>query len=115
MTDTSGLSEDLKTLEVFDLNMACAYYACVFDAVFDDLSNAEARSMTIGAKTFRMIKNRKGAPGDGLIARVEDVDVCVARAAAKGGSILSPADGAEDAREGVVKDPFGHAWVVAGL
>lgn len=115
MTDTSALSEDLKTLEVFDLNMACAYYACVFDAVFDDLSNTEVRSMTIGAETFRMRKNRKGAAGDGLVACVEDVDVCVARAAAKGGSILSPATGPDDAREGVVKDPFGHSWVVAGL
>lgn len=71
--------------------------------------------MTIGRETFRMLKNRKSTAGDGLVARVEDVDVCVARAAAKGGSILSPADGAENAREGIVKDPFGHAWVVAGL
>ena len=68
--------------------------------------------MTIGAHKFRMLKNRKGAAGDGLVACVEDVDVCVARAAAKGGAILSPATGADGAREGVVKDPFGHVWNV---
>lgn len=115
MNDTSALPEDQKTLEVFDLNMACAYYACVFDAVFDDLSNTEARSMTIGDATFQMIKNRKGSSGEGLVARVEDVDVCVARAAAKGGAILTPAGDSTSGREGVVKDPFGHAWVVNSL
>lgn len=71
--------------------------------------------MTIGDVTFRMLKNRKSAPGDGLVARVEDVDVCVARAAAKGGSIISPAAGDDPARTGVVKDPFGHPWLVTGL
>lgn len=115
VTATSALSEDLKTLEVFDLNMACAYYACVFDAVFDDLSNVDMRSMTIGQATFRMVRNRKGAAGEGLVARVEDVDVCVARAAAKGGAILTPAGDQPAGRVGVVKDPFGHAWEVRGL
>lgn len=71
--------------------------------------------MTIGQTTFRILKNRKGAPGDGLVVHVDDVDVCVARAAAKGGSILSPAAGDDDTRTGVVKDPFGHAWSVQGL
>lgn len=71
--------------------------------------------MTIGGATFQMIKNRKSTAGDGLVARVEDVDVCVARAAAKGGAILTPAGDSPAGREGVVKDPFGHAWIVNGL
>lgn len=115
VSNTSALTEDKKTLEVFDLNMACAYYACVFDAVFDDLSNPEARAMAIGGTSYHMVKNRKAAAAENLIAQVEDVDVCVARAAAKGGSILTPAGGDATNREGVVKDPFGHAWVVSRL
>lgn len=102
-------------MEVFDLNMACAYYACVFDAVFDDLSNTERRRMSIGDSSFLMVKNRKGAPAPGLVARVEDVDVCVARGAAKGGAITAPAADHDGSREGSLRDPFGHVWVVRAL
>lgn len=101
---------------VFNLNMACAYYACVFDAEFEDLSNAEARPMLIGRTAFTLVQARGGDAAEGLIAPVEDVDVCVARAAAKGGSIVAPAAEHEaHGRAGRVKCPFGHEWLVTPL
>lgn len=101
-------------LPVFNLNMACAYYACVFDAVFDDLFNTERRVMTIGDDVF-LLKHGAADKERAVLLTVlfEDVDVVVARAAAKGGSIQSAvALHDEFGKVGQVRDPFGHQWLV---
>ena len=104
----------MTTLAVFDLNMASAYYACVFDTEVVGSDADDEREMRVGSKWYRL-KKAKGAapPHDPHVAEVEDADVCVARAAAKGGRIIDPvADGPDQRRSGAMQDPFGFSWRV---
>lgn len=58
------------------------------------------------------------APGDGvpvtLHLSVADVDVVMARAAAAGATVERPAADHEYGRNGVIRDPFGHRWLISG-
>ena len=105
----------VTTLSVFDLNMATAYYACVFDAEVDDLSAKDRRPRAIGDQRFMLKLQKGGAPShDPYVAMVEDADVCVARGAAKGGMIIDAvADGPDHRRTGALRDPFGLSWRIA--
>ena len=114
--DQSDDADDrVTTLSVFDLNMATAYYACVFDAEIQDLSANDRRPMTIGEQQFVLKLHKAGAPPhDPYIAMVEDADVCVARGAAKGGMIIDAvAKGPDHRRTGAIRDPFGLSWRIA--
>ena len=111
---TSDEGGAVTTLSVFDLNMASAYYACVFDAEIPDLSAEDNREMLIGDKRFILKLHKSGAPPhDPYVAEVEDADVCVARGAAKGGMIVDAVtDGPDRRRTGAIRDPFGLSWRV---
>lgn len=108
-------ADTAAVIPVVDLNMACAYYACVFDAVIDASGGADHRTMRIGGVDYRLVHQRGAVVQSGeRLAPVEDVDVSMARVATKGGSIVEPARAGDGgAREGRVKDPFGHSWIVA--
>ncbi len=112
---TSEKGDSVTTLSVFDLNMASAYYACVFDAEIADAADNDLREMTIGEKRFLLKLHKSGAPPhDPYVAEVEDADVCVARGAAKGGMITDPVtDGPDRRRTGAIRDPFGLSWRIA--
>jgi len=110
-SDEGGI---MTTLSVFDLDMASAYYACVFDAEIDKGPKSDVREMKIGRKQF-LLKQRKSdpQPHDPYIAEVEDADVCVARGAAHGGTIIDAvAVGPDLRRTGAIRDPFGLSWRV---
>lgn len=110
-SDKEGL---VTTLSVFDLNMASAYYACVFDAEIPDLAAEDNREMLIGDKRFLLKLHKSGAlPHDPFVAEVEDADVCVARGATHGGTIVDAvSDGPDHRRSGAFRDPFGLSWRV---
>jgi uncharacterized glyoxalase superfamily protein PhnB len=112
--DPKGVS---KPLPVFDVNMACAYYACVFDALLEgELASSETRHMRIGHRRYLLVHD-KASPSDTVQydAPVEDVDLSIARVVTRGGKIVSHADTNPDGqRQGCVRDPFGHVWVVTG-
>ena len=107
-------SSSPEQIAVFDLNMARAFYACVFDAEADAPQSETTCDMRIGPDRFRLIRVRVGVDEAPLhCANVEDVDVSIARVATKGGKIISRAAVAKSGlREGRVEDPFGHRWVV---
>lgn len=106
--------EDVHEVQVFDLTMATAYYACVFDAEFTDEARVGQREMRIGEQIYRLVANRAATgAADPLPAPVEDVDVSIARVATKGGRIVKPATSGEGGRAGEVLDPFGHRWRVS--
>ena len=101
---------------VSDLNMASAYYACVFDAQVDGpVAKADALKMRIGSRDYSLIRGEKAVIDDvAHCAVVDDVDLSVARVVTRGGTIITHPDTAADGhREGLVKDPFGHSWVVS--
>jgi predicted enzyme related to lactoylglutathione lyase len=102
-------------LAVFSLSKACTYYASVFDAKFGDLSNDVCRPMQIGADSYVLEQSKSDTGASQLLAvEVDDVDVVVARAAAKGGSIISTAKPHEKyGKMGEVRYPFGHSWRVS--
>lgn len=109
-------SADVEDIGVFDLNMACAYYACVFDAEADAGGATDVCEMKIGDQRYRLvhckIQKHEDAPH---CAVVEDVDVSIARVATKGGRIIDRAARTDAGdRVGCVQDPFGHRWVVKG-
>ncbi len=58
---TSDEGDAVTTLSVFDLNMASAYYACVFDAEIDESAKADLREMKIGERRF-LLKLHKSTP-----------------------------------------------------
>ena len=105
----------VTTLSVFDLNMASAYYACVFDAEITDMAMDDQREMKIGDRSFVLKLHKSGAPPhDPYIAEVEDADVCVARGATNGGTIVDAVSlGPDQRRSGAIRDPFGLSWRVA--
>lgn len=108
--------QDAESIGVFDLNMAEAYYACVFDAEIDEGSiEGETRKMRIGGRNYHLIHDRKAVIDETAhCAVVEDVDLSVARVVTRGGKIIRHPDTAADGhREGQVKDPFGHLWLVS--
>jgi uncharacterized glyoxalase superfamily protein PhnB len=48
-----------------------------------------------------------------FVAEVEDADVCVARSATNGGTIVDAVvDGPDHRRTGAIRDPFGSSWRV---
>ena len=111
---TSDEGDAVTTLSVFDLNMASAYYACVFDAEIDESAKADLREMKIGERRF-LLKLHKSTPPphDPFVAEVEDADVCVARGATNGGTIVDAVvDGPDHRRTGAIRDPFGSSWRV---
>lgn len=93
-------------IRVEDVAAARAYYERVFAA------QPCKAGFRIGGAVFRL---RTGAPSDAPHeATVPDADVCVARAAARGASILEcVAETPEGGRAGVIADPFGHRWRVS--
>ena len=105
---------ETHSIRVFDLNMARAYYTCVFDAEADDEGDDNRCAIRIGAKRFDLIRDKVGAEETPQhCAQVADVDVSVARVATRGGKIVDrphPVEGG--GREGCVIDPFGHRWLV---
>lgn len=111
---TSGVGDAVTTLSVFDLNMASAYYACVFDAEIGDPALAGQREMTIGERRFVMKLHKSDPPlHDPFLAEVEDADVCVARGATHGGTIVDAvSEGPDHRRSGAIRDPFGLSWRV---
>ena len=111
---SSDEGDAVTTLSVFDLNMASAYYACVFDAEIPDLTAEDNREMLIGDKRFILKLHKSGAPPhDPYIAEVEDADVCVARGATNGGTIVDAVCvGPDQRRSGAIRDPFGLSWRV---
>ncbi len=111
---TSDEGGDVTTLTVFDLNMASAYYACVFDAEIAEDAKPDLREMKIGDKRFMLKLHKSGPPPhDPYVAEVDDADVCVARGATHGGTIVDAvADGPDHRRTGAIRDPFGLSWRV---
>ena len=111
---SAGKGDAVTTLSVFDLNMASAYYACVFDAEISDMAGEDQREMTIGDRHFLLKLHKSGAPPhDPYIAEVEDADVCVARGATNGGTIVDAVSvGPDQRRSGAIRDPFGLSWRV---
>jgi predicted enzyme related to lactoylglutathione lyase len=57
-------------------------------------------------------------PGEGipvsLHLAVEDVDVLIGRAVARGARLERPAADYEYGRNAVIRDPFGHRWLISG-
>lgn len=104
----------MTTLSVFDLNMASAYYACVFDAEIVESAKAGLREMKIGEQRFVLKQQKTGStPHDPYVAVVEDADVCVARGVTHGGTIVDAvAEGPDHRRTGAIRDPFGLSWRV---
>lgn len=111
---TSDAGNTVTTLSVFDLNMASAYYACVVDAEIGEDAKTDLREMKIGEKQFLLKLHNSGPPlHDPYVAEVEDADVCVARGAANGGTIVDAVvDGPDHRRTGAIRDPFGLSWRV---
>ena len=112
---TSDIGDSVTTLSVFDLSMASAYYACVFDAEITDAADNDLREMKIGEKRFLLKLHKSGAPPhDPYVAEVEDADVCVARGATNGGTIVDAVtEGPDHRRSGAIRDPFGLSWRIA--
>ena len=110
----SDKGDAVTTLSVFDLNMASAYYACVFDAEISDMALTDRREMKIGDRRYVLKLHKTGAPPhDPYIAEVEDADVCVARGATNGGTIVDAVSAAPgQPRSGALRDPFGLSWRV---
>lgn len=111
---SSDEGETVTTLSVFDLNMASAYYACVFDAEISDAALDGCRDMKIGDRRFVLKLHKSGPPPhDPYLAEVEDADVCVARGATNGGTIVDAVrEGPDHRRSGAIRDPFGLSWRV---
>ena len=104
----------MTTLSVFDLNMASAYDAYAFDAEIGESAKTDLRKMKIGKIRF-LLKLHKSTPPphDAYVAEVEDADVCVARDATNGGTIVNAVvDGPDHRRTGDIRDPFGLSWQV---
>ncbi|HEY0611175.1 MAG TPA: VOC family protein [Chitinophaga sp.] len=111
-----------------DLAAAIEFYKNAFDAVEQwHISNPDGSihvaEMTIGTALFRMHeevgRDNNLSPDTlggttivmGLL--VPDPDTVAAKAAAAGGTILSPVKDYEYGyRQGTVKDPFGHHWQI---
>lgn len=111
-----------------DLAAAIDFYKTAFDAVEQwHVSNPDGSvhvaEMTIGAALFRMheevVRDNNFSPGTvggttvvmGLL--VPDPDAVAAKAAAVGGTVLSPVRDYEYGyRQGTVRDPFGHHWLI---
>lgn len=111
-----------------DLAAAIDFYKKAFDAVEQwHISNPDGSvhvaEMTIGAALFRMHEEVEGdnnfSPETvngttvvmGLL--VADPDALAAKAEAAGGTILSAVKEYEYGyRQGTVKDPFGHHWLI---
>ena len=110
----SDKGDAVTTLSVFDLNMASAYYACVFDAEISEAALDDRREMKIGDRRFVLKLHKSGAPPhDPYVAEVEDADVCVARGATNGGVIVDAvSEGPDHRRSGALRDPFGLSWRV---
>ena len=104
----------MKTVKVFDLKQASDFYACVFDTDIFSSTRADECAMRDGANWFRLRAADHTAPQhDPFVAEVEDADVCIARAATRGGRIIDPvAIGPDRRRSGAVQDPFGVSWRV---
>ncbi len=112
---SSDKGDAVTTLSVFDLNMASAYYACVFDAEISEAALNDRREMKIGDRKFVLKLHKSGAPPhDPYVAEVEDADVCVARGATNGGVIVDAVSvGPDKRRSGAIRDPFGLSWRIA--
>ncbi|REE94883.1 VOC family protein [Thermomonospora umbrina] len=54
----------------------------------------------------------RGGASVSLYLRVPDADAAVARAVERGAELERPVDDAPHGRNGVIKDPFGHRWMV---
>jgi PhnB protein len=111
-----------------DLAAAIDFYREAFGAVEQwHISNPDGSihvaEMTIGASLFRMHeevgRDSNFSPGTvsgttvviGLL--VADPDAVAAKAAAAGGTVLSPVKDYEYGyRQGTVRDPFGHHWQI---
>ncbi|MEM7525998.1 MAG: VOC family protein [Pseudomonadota bacterium] len=113
-TDTSPVR--CEAIAVFDLKMASAYYACVFDAELGAEADMAGRDMMIGDRRYHLIHDKAAVANAerDMLAPVLDVDVSIARVATKGGRIVEqPAITPAGVREGRVVDPFGHSWRVS--
>lgn len=111
-----------------DLAAAIEFYKNAFDAVERwHISNPDGSihvaEMTIGAALFRMHEevsrdnnlSPETAEGTTVVIGllVSDPDDLAAKAKAAGGIILSPVKDYEYGyRQGTVKDPFGHHWLI---
>jgi PhnB protein len=111
-----------------DLTAAMDFYKNAFDALEQwHLNNPDGSihvaEMTIGGALFRMHeevnKDSNFSPGTvrgttvvlGLL--VPDPDAVAAKAEAAGGTVLKPVRDYEYGyRQGTVKDPFGHHWLI---
>ena len=110
MVDKSSGSRDAEGVKIPNLQMARAYYACVFDADF--ASPDDPCEMKIGERRYHLDADADFT-AETHCAYVLDADVSVARIATKGGQILSPVASSDNCqRYGQVKDPFGHVWNV---
>ena len=110
MIDKAEDRADAEGVKIPNLQMARAYYACVFDADF--ASADDPREMKIGERRYHLDPDADFM-AETHCAYVLDADVSVARIATKGGQILTPVATADNGlRYGQVKDPFGHTWNV---
>ena len=105
---------DPHSIKVFDLNMAKAYYTCVFDAELAGKSCEKSCDIKIGSRLYHLVRDKTGAKCElRHKAVVQDVDVSIARIATRGGKIIARAERNEaGVRQGCVQDPFGHQWLV---
>lgn len=125
--------EDLTTvlapmLYLHDLAAAIDFYKNAFGAtekwrVSNPDGTVHVAEMTIGAAVFRMHEEVRGSnnfspetvKGTTIVMGllVSDPDAVATTAAAAGGTILSSVKDYEYGyRQGTVKDPFGHHWLI---
>lgn len=111
-----------------DLAAAIDFYKNAFDAIEQwRVSNPDGSvhvaELTIGAALFRMHEevgrdnnfSPQTAGGTTVVMGllVPDPDTVVTKAVAAGGTVLSPVKDYEYGyRQGTVRDPFGHQWLI---
>ncbi len=128
MTDDAPTPTLSPMIGVPDAEQAIAFYAEVFGArkVGPYLATPDGAvvhaEIAIGDALVMLAEHRAGAAADPLALgdatvrlslTVEDVDAVFARASAAGATVLiPPADQFYGHRDGRLRDPFGHIWVV---
>lgn len=116
-------------LAVGDAQAALGFYAEAFGAlhrgdpvVMDDgrIGHAE---LAIGDSVLMLADespasdmlspHTRGGPSQTLVLRVDDVEETVARAVRAGAEVTRPVTDYSHGRNGVVRDPFGHRWMIS--